>query len=408
MKVFGAHEQTTIDQLRTVEEHAERVALMADGHVGYVMPIGGVAAYHDQVSVVGVGFDIACGNAAIRTDLALGDLANTGNQLRRRLGTLADAIAATVSFGIGRKNRADDAPTDHELFDDPAWGAVPAAEREKLREKARGQLGTVGSGNHYVDVFADETGHIWVGVHFGSRGLGHTVASAFLAVGQGKQWGERVPEKEVLLDLDDPVGDDYWHLMNLAGRYAYAGREWVARKVVEMLGANEVELVHNHHNFAWKEVHDGEELVVVRKGATPAFPGQRGFIGGSMGDDAVIVQGTPPSDATPEVADAQREALFSTVHGAGRIMSRTQAAGKRHRKTGQMLSPGRVTPEMMKEWIERKDVVLRGGGLDESPHVYRRLPDVLAAQEGTVEVLHTLRPLIVVMAGADEFDPYKD
>ena len=408
MKVFGAHEQTTIDQLRTVEEHAEKTALMADGHVGYVMPIGGVAAYRNQVSVVGVGFDIACGNAAIRTDLALGDLANTGNQLRRRLGTLADAIAATVSFGIGRKNLADDAPTDHELFDDPAWSAVPQAERQKLREKARGQLGTVGSGNHYVDVFADETGHIWVGVHFGSRGLGHTVASAFLAVGQGKQWGERVPEKEVLLDLDDPAGDDYWHLMNLAGRYAYAGREWVARKVVEMIGANEVELVHNHHNFAWKEVHDGEELVVVRKGATPAFPAQRGFIGGSMGDDAVIVQGTPPGDATPDVAAAQRDSLFSTVHGAGRIMSRTQAAGKRNRKTGQVLSPGRVTPEMMKEWIEKKDVVLRGGGLDESPHVYRRLPDVLAAQEGTVEVLHTLRPLVVVMAGADEFDPYKD
>ena len=145
---------------------------------------------------------------------------------------------------------------------------------------------------------------------------------------------------------------------------------------------------------------------MVRKGATPAFPGQLGFIGGSMGDDAVIVRGTESQD--PVVRDTQAAALFSTVHGAGRVMSRTAAAGKRNRKTGKQISEGRVSPEMMQEWVARKGVQLRGGGLDESPHVYRRLPDVLAAQGGTIEVLHTLRPLIVVMAGADEFDPYKD
>jgi tRNA-splicing ligase RtcB len=173
-----------------------------------------------------------------------------------------------------------------------------------------------------------------------------------------------------------------------------------------MLGGNEVQLVHNHHNFAWKETHEGEDLVVVRKGATPAFPGQMGFIGGSMGDDAVIVRGTLSAD--PAVEQIQKDALFSTVHGAGRVMSRTAAAGKRNRRTGKVLSEGRVTPEMMHSWVREKGVILRGGGLDESPHVYRRLPDVLAAQGNTIEVLHTLRPLIVVMAGADEFDPYKD
>jgi tRNA-splicing ligase RtcB (3'-phosphate/5'-hydroxy nucleic acid ligase) len=146
----------------------------------------------------------------------------------------------------------------------------------------------------------------------------------------------------------------------------------------------------------------------VRKGATPAFPRQKGFIGGSMGDDAVIVQGAAPGAASPEVQSAQQEALFSTVHGAGRVMSRTAAAGKRNRKTGAIITPGRVTSEMMKAWIDEKGVILRGGGLDESPHAYRRLPEVLAAQEGTVEVVHRLRPLVVVMAGADEFDPYKD
>jgi len=419
--VFGQHEETTLRQITEVAQKAEKASLMADGHVGYHCPIGGVAAYRDQVSVVGVGFDIACGNAAIRTDLTVDQISGgmTLDEVRsnphrfsqdRQVRQLADEIASTVSFGIGRKNRADDAPVDDPLFLDPAWYAIPnrGSYRDDLLAKARRQLGTVGSGNHYVDVFADEAGTVWVGVHFGSRGFGHTVASGFLAVGQGREWGERVPEKEVLLDLAAPSGHDYWHLMNLAGRYAYAGREWVARKVVSILGGSEVELVHNHHNFAWKEEHDGEEYVVVRKGATPAFPGQKGFIGGSMGDDAVIVRGTPPENADAETFRAQREALFSTVHGAGRVMSRTAAAGKRNRKTGRVITPGRVTPEMMKEWVSDRGVVLRGGGLDESPHAYRRLPKVLAAQGSTVEVLHTLRPLIVVMAGADEFDPYKD
>ncbi len=419
MRIFGQHDENTIRQLQDVATRAEKVALMADGHVGYICPIGGVAAYRNRVSVVGVGFDIACGNAAIRTDTTIEQLSGMSlaearsNPHRfaqnRTVRELADEIASTVSFGVGRKNRADDAPVDHPLFLDPAWYAVPnrGSYRDDLKEKARRQLGTVGSGNHYVDVFADEAGTVWVGVHFGSRGFGHTVASGFLAVGQGRDWGERVPEKEVLLDLEAPTGHDYWHLMNLAGEYAYAGREWVARKVVSILGAREVELVHNHHNFAWKEEHDGEEYVVVRKGATPAFPGQKGFIGGSMGDDAVIVQGAAGAEDS-ETARTQREALFSTVHGAGRVMSRTAAAGKRNRKTGRIISPGAVSPEMMKEWIADRGVVLRGGGLDESPHAYRRLPKVLAAQGSTVETLHVLRPLIVVMAGADEFDPYKD
>jgi tRNA-splicing ligase RtcB len=194
--------------------------------------------------------------------------------------------------------------------------------------------------------------------------------------------------------------------MNLAGNYACAGREWVARKVVEILGGRELDLVHNHHNFAWREMHDGQDVIVVRKGATPAFPGQKGFVGGSMGDDAVIVRGTVA--APPDVQAVQQEALFSTVHGAGRIMSRTQAAGKRQRRTGRVIAPGLVTPEMMRAWVSEKGVVLRGGGPDESPHVYRRLPDVLAAQEGTIEVLHTLQPLVVVMAGGEEYDPYRD
>ena len=398
MQVFGQHEKQTLAQLARVAERADHAALMADGHVGYVMPIGGVAAYRNRVSVAGVGFDIACGNAAIRTDLRLGDLAGRPGGLRRGLECLGDEIRSDISFGVGGVNRSPDAPSDHHLFADSAWQAVPGRHRAALRDKARKQLGSVGSGNHYVDVFADERRRIWVGVHFGSRGFGHTVASSFLAIGQGAEWGTRVREAEVILDLDAPVGHDYWQLMNLAGRYAYAGREWVVRKAVEIIGGREVDLVHNHHNFAWKEEHFGRTLVVVRKGATPAFPGQKGFVGGSMGDDSVILEG---ADATPDspAAELQMGALYSTVHGAGRVMSRTAARGKRHRRTGRVLKRGKVSREMMNDWVESRGVVLRGGGTDESPHVYRRLPDVLAAQGETITVLHTLQPLVVVMAG---------
>ena len=176
--------------------------------------------------------------------------------------------------------------------------------------------------------------------------------------------------------------------------------------MVEFLGAIEVELVHNHHNFAWMEEHDGERYVVIRKGATPAFPGQKGFIGGSMGDDAVIVQGaTAVEENTHQL---QAASFFSTVHGAGRVMSRREAAGKRKWGTNIILQPGKISPEMMQGWLRERGVILRGGGLDEAPQAYRRLPDVLTAQGSTIEVLHTLRPLIDVMAGADEYDPYKD
>lgn len=356
---------------------------MADGHLGYIMPIGGVAAYREEVSVAGVGFDIACGNAAVLTDLTLA----SGLDLE----ALADEIWATFAFGVGGENRSHDAPVEHPLFRREAWELVPAAHREELRERARRQLGTIGSGNHYVDVFADEQERLWVGVHFGSRGLGHAVASGVLALSEGLAWGSRAPRVEALLPLVEELGWTYWELMSLAGEYAYAGREWVARKVVQLMGGNELDLVHNNHNFAWREEHFGEQLIVVRKGATPAFPDQRGFVGGSMGDDAVILRGSL------EGSRDQKEALYSTVHGAGRVMSRTQAAGTRGGRRGKR-SRGSVSDEMMESWLARKGVILRGGGRDEAPQAYRRLDDVIKAQGDTIEVLHTLRPLVVAMA----------
>jgi tRNA-splicing ligase RtcB len=172
------------------------------------------------------------------------------------------------------------------------------------------------------------------------------------------------------------------------------------------VGAKATDEVHNHHNFAWVESHGGEQVVVVRKGATPAWPGQRGFIGGSMGDISVIIEGIASGEA--------QAALHSTVHGAGRVMSRTQAAGKRRwvkkdgRRVQEIVKPGQVSREMMREWVKRAGVELRGAGTDESPHVYRRLPEVLEAHAGSIRVLHTLRPLGVAMASESEWDPYKD
>ena len=184
--VFGQHEKKTLKQLNDVASRAERAAILADGHLGYVAPIGSVVAYDNKISVAGVGFDIACGNAAIRTDLTL-------DAIQPNLSNLADEIAEQISFGVGRKNKADDAPTGDPLFEDNAWNVVPKKKgvRQRLLDKARIQLGTVGSGNHYVDVFADEDGTIWVGVHFGSRGFGHTIATTFMALDQGKSWGEK-------------------------------------------------------------------------------------------------------------------------------------------------------------------------------------------------------------------------
>jgi tRNA-splicing ligase RtcB len=200
--------------------------------------------------------------------------------------------------------------------------------------------------------------------------------------------------REVLLPLDTPLGDTYWTLMSLAGDYAYAGREWVARKVVALLGGAELELVHNHHNFAWKEDHGEGEVVVVRKGSTPAFEGQLGFVGGSMGDNSVILRGTSSASASH---------MFSTVHGAGRVMGRMEAKGKW--KKGRCVRPGRVSHEDMARATE--GVVVRGGDLDEAPQVYRQLSTVLAQQPG-IEIIRTLTPLVVCMAPARTVDPYMD
>ncbi len=377
-------DESALAQIKNCARTADAVAMMADHHKGYAVPIGGVVAYQDSISPSGVGFDIACGNKAVLIDLP-------ASEIRANIQTIMDDIWGNLSFGIGLKNKQR---VDHELFDDPAW-TLPAM--RSLKDKARSQLGTIGSGNHYVDLFEDEQGRAWIGVHFGSRGLGHKTATYFLNAGGAKDGMDVDP---LVLSVRSSLGTDYLTCMHLAGRYAYAGRDWVCSEVARMLGANILEEVHNHHNYAWRETHGGQDLWVVRKGATPAFPGQRGFVGGSMGDISVILEGVESEEA--------KYSLYSTVHGAGRVMSRTAARGKVNRKTGRVIKEGAVSREMMLDWIRRQGVELRGAGTDESPHCYKRLPEVLGFHGSTVRILHTLRPIGVAMAGEHEFDPYKD
>ncbi len=388
VKIFGTHDQNTIDQInRCVNHEGEMGVLCADGHKGYAQPIGGVVAYKDKISISGVGFDIACGNMAIKTDLSTSDIDG-------KMNIIMDDIIRDISFGVGRVNNT---PIDHPLFENDLWNQTPFKDWKKM---AMDQLGTVGSGNHYVDVFYDQSGAIWVGVHFGSRGLGHKTATHFLKAAGGKDGMDVDPC--VVTDSSE-IGIDYLAGMDLAGQYAYAGREYVARHVVKnILGGNIVEEIHNHHNYAWKENHYGEDYWVVRKGATPAFPGQKGFVGGSMGDCSVILEGVD--------SEASKEALYSTVHGAGRVMSRTAAKGKfvKNEEGKKIRQPGLVRHDEMMKWLKDSNVVLRGGDLDEAPQAYRRLPEVLKDHEGTIKVLHILKPLGVAMAGKDITDPYKD
>jgi tRNA-splicing ligase RtcB (3'-phosphate/5'-hydroxy nucleic acid ligase) len=440
IKTFGTVDERSLDQLKRcmAAGDAEFGVLCADHHPGYSQPIGGGIAYEGYVSPSGVGYDIGCGNKAARTDLSRADLDALGG-----VDLLMREITRRISFGMG-------VPAT-ERVDHPVLDQIRTADfapQRKLSQLAESQLGTVGSGNHYVNLMEDEEGCVWVGVHFGSRGFGHKTASGFLALAQGLPFGERATEGEmdsppVLFEIGSELGESYVSAMQLAGDYAYAGRDVVVAKVLEILGAEATHEVHNHHNFAWLEEHFGRSYWVIRKGCTPARPGQEGFVGGSMGDESVILEGVEGEEAV--------ESLYSTVHGAGRVMSRTQAAGRvrrrkrwacRNRDCARVfdidgvsshlgapkegICPDHPEAGVKKVWVEEQvkrgvvdwpavqarlreqGIVLVGGGADEAPEVYKRLPEVLDAHSGSVRVKHRLRPLGVAMAGRDIRDPYKD
>ena len=448
--IYGEADERTIAQIKRCQEAEEgsKAVLCADSHLGYSMPIGGAVAYREHVSPSGVGYDIGCGNKAVRTNIRVSDV--LGTRPSRTVAQIMDEIVRRVSFGMGRNN---DEPASHPVLDQIK--EAPFAPQRQLYDLAANQLGTVGSGNHYVDLFADEAGWLWIGVHFGSRGFGHKTASGFLALAQGKKFDEHANEGEmdsppVVFSIDSELGQSYIEAMELAGAYAYAGRDVVVDTVLDILGAFADFAVHNHHNFAWREEHDGEDFWVVRKGCTPAFPGQQGFVGSTMAEVSVVLEGTESAEA----------ALFSTVHGAGRTMSRTEAKGKIKRRKRWECSecghqegqPGQLAkhiqeahPESLEkpisvEAIMRGDapvrgikrqfdeqirpgkvdwdaelanmgtlgIELRGAAADEAPPAYKRLDEVLAAHGDTIRILHRLRPIGVAMAGPDIHDPFKD
>lgn len=399
LKIFGKPESNdVVEQMNVSGKNADYGVLCGDNHLGYSQPVGGALAYRDQISVSGVGFDIACGNKAVKTNIKSNDV---------DISKVMDEIFDRISFGVGRKNNE---PIDHEVIDSIGNSSLNFI--RNLKDLAAQQLGTVGSGNHYVDLFKDDEDNLWIGVHFGSRGFGHKIATAFMAVTEGKNLTDKPsPESFIapakLLGAFTPSGESYIESMQIAGEYAYAGRDVVVDKVLEILGAKSTYSVHNHHNFAWRENHHGKDYWVIRKGCTPAFPGQEGFVGGSMGDVSVILEGVDSNDS--------KKGLYSTVHGAGRVMSRTQAAGKKKWIKGEdgvrrptVVSPGLIDWESVQSEIKSKGVELRGAGADEAPGVYKKLSEVLSAHEGTIKIKHVLTPIGVAMAGAGEFDPYKD
>lgn len=385
LKTFGPVDENVLAQIESCQraEADAPAVLCADNHLGYSMPIGGVIGYEGLISPSAVGYDIGCGNMAVQTDALAKDV---------DVARVMDDVWRSISFGVGLKN--DERP-DHPVLERIANSPVPF--QRTLVGLAASQLGTVGSGNHYVDLFEDRAdGRLWIGVHFGSRGFGHKTATWALEQA-GAPKNDAMDAPPIVIPLSSDLGGEYYRGMEIAGEYAYAGREWVVGKVLRIIGARETETIHNHHNYAWQENHGGRTLMVHRKGATPAFPGQRGFVGGTMGEDAVILEGV----AGPESA----EALYSTVHGAGRAISRRKATGKI--KRGVVVTPGLVDWTAAAAEVRAKGVELRGAGADEAPMCYKVLADVLGYHAGTIRVLHQLRPIGVAMAG-DIFDPYKD
>lgn len=351
-------------------------ALMPDAHVGYGLPIGGVLATENAVIPYAVGVDIACRMKLSVFDIPASDLKRLNDQLVR-------ALRRETNFGTGGQFQK---PLEHEVLDED-WSVTPVT--KKVFDKARAQLGTSGSGNHFVefgvltldqpDLGLDRGQYLALLSHSGSRGSGATVADFYSRLARDRH-PELPPELSRLawLDLDSEEGQEYWAAMHLMGKYAAANHALIHQKIAKALGARVAAGVENHHNFAWREKHDGRELIVHRKGATPAGKGVLGVIPGSMATPGFVVRGR---------GDAQ--SLESASHGAGRQMSRTAAREK-------------FRWNHFKELFERAGVQLLSAGIDEAPGAYKDIHSVMAAQSDLVDVVARFDPKIVKMADAGE------
>lgn len=357
---------------------ARRGALMPDAHLGYGLPIGGVLATKDSIIPYAVGVDIACRMRMTVLDIPVGAL-NKPSERERLKQVLQDETA----FGIGASFAK---PRDHEVMD-ADWGISETT--RKNFGKGRAQLGSSGSGNHFVEygVFTITQSDLGLAPgdylallsHSGSRGPGAAVANYYSRLAR-ELHPELPPELQHLawLDMNSAEGQEYWAAMQLMGQFAAANHEVIHREMVRALGATSLASVENHHNFAWLESHDGEDLYVHRKGATPAGKGVLGIIPGSMASPAYIVRGR-----------GEESALRSASHGAGRVMSRTQA--KKSLKWNSV-----------KELLATKGVELISAGLDEAPFVYKDINKVMDAQQDLVDVVARFMPKIVKMAPPGE------
>ncbi len=351
-------------------------ALMPDAHSGYGLPIGGVLATDNAVIPYGVGVDIGCRMCLSVFDLDPGDLAGRESFFSRELGE------ATLFGSGGQFDRA----TDHAVMEDELFSRLPIL--RPLHGRAWKQLGTSGSGNHFaefgvVDIAQkdeilglDAGNYIGFLTHSGSRALGATIARHYTKLAISKR---RLPQEArnlAWLGLDEEEGIEYWRAMNLAGEYASACHQVIHAKIAKQLGRQPLQRVENHHNFAWKEKWEGRDVIVHRKGATPAGKDVLGIIPGSMTADGFIVKGKGESAA-----------VNSASHGAGRKMSRTRAVAS-------------VTDKQFKDELKKFGIKLLGGGLDESPFAYKDIEVVMQSQKALVEILGRFTPKIVKMDGA--------
>ena len=357
---------------------AERGALMPDAHVGYGLPIGGVLATNDAVIPYAVGVDIAC-----RMKLSVFDIPVKKLLKDKGRGRFTDAINEETKFGVGAFFREK---REHDVLDKD-WTVSPITER--FKDKAWAQLGTSGSGNHFVEFGELEIGENDLGLepgtyvallsHSGSRGAGANVATHYSKLARERHSGLPQELRHLAwLNLSDEAGQEYWEAMELMGEYAAANHACIHDGIAENLGAETLVQIENHHNFAWKEEHDGKEVVVHRKGATPAGKGVLGIIPGSMASPAYVVRGK-----------GQPESLNSASHGAGRVMSRKQASQKLKWKDAKQL-------------LHQRGVTLLSAGIDEVPFVYKDIEAVMAAQTDLVDTLARFFPRLVKMAPAGE------
>jgi tRNA-splicing ligase RtcB len=367
-----------VEQMRNAArlEVAVGGALMADAHVGYGLPIGGVLATDNAVIPYAVGVDIAC-----RMRLSVLDVAV--QQLERDSDRLAKVLQKQTVFGVGGTHLR---PLEHEVLAED-WKSL-AITRE-LFDRARAQLGTSGSGNHFVefglltlhkpDLGLEAGSYVALLSHSGSRGAGASIANHYSRLAMSLQ-PQLPPELKRLawLSLDSDAGREYWAAMELMGKYASANHALIHQRVAAALNAGVLATVENHHNFAWKEQHGGRDLIVHRKGATPAGPGVLGVIPGSMAAPGFVVRGR-----------GQAASLNSASHGAGRAMSRTAAKN-------QFRWPA------VKPILAAANVRLISAGLDEVPGAYKDIHRVIAAQADLVEVIARFDPRIVKMAQAGE------